>query len=305
MGQELATLRDLRIADYNQASIDEIKDACFLSVYGTQHQLCKRFFEEIAQGRSMEEVPELWRTFYCLGPAAICGKCGALVPPGSPTCLKCKTPIHNPPSTQEEWLKRVLARAIADNIKLLSAQANHAGHIILHAARLVSQRNLLNWSASTSQVQKELDLKNYLFDALEQGRSVPASTDWLHNWARYVAKFIVHVWPQLEAHQVNIEDLDKYSSNQILYLVRRYNTDGPKAIEDFLKDPENFRRRTSGKQAAVIEHQLLRSAKVLQTQEGAYLLVPLSPEELEQLLTKYQWEAVDVPSIYPLLNSGL
>lgn len=305
---DLIEPKDLRSADYNQAALQLIQETCFLSPARHQHTLCQRYYDTISEGRPPEEMPDLWLKFYCLGAAVQCTNCDAraMVPPGGSQCPRCRSRIHNPPSTQEEWIRRVIARTITNNVMILRQQTSYASHIVLHGAWLAYEYRLLEWGEDDTPSQKTTTLLNFLFEAIEQDEQYPIRADWIHNWARYVARFVVEVWPLLKERGFTFKEIEGLTTYQIMSLAIEVREQGEQIITAFLENPNIFRRPRIGK-ARMREYELLREARIMRTEEGPFLLVPISPDDLEVLQIKYGWKEIPngLPAVHHLLEGGL
>jgi hypothetical protein len=324
-------LSDMRRQAANTAVLSLIEGSCFLSSEGHKHEHCQDSALELLgleyaatchdDIRHAIMVSDTFISqFYCRGASTGCANCGAMVPPGYSKCPDCDQEIVVPAGVLAlaEWQTNLASAALRVAIATHLIAGDLLSYTIHRTTRLVVLRNMLNQSDLDDWNTRAREVRNHILDQWPEG-SQPQKDSWEHRFIRISAAFWLVAWPMLKL-KFTLEEIDAWNTKMIraavvsatkwedagaspasyAEIVRAITTSqdldqvaaikgvSPADMEDDDDEPEVKPK------LFIHPPELVIRGKLVVTEKGHFLGVPISEEETETLMLVWGNPLIDV-----------
>lgn len=324
-------LTNMRRQTAAAAVIMLLEGSCFLSPEEYRHEHCKDAALDLLgleyaatcndDIRKAIVASETFPSqFYCQGAATGCANCGAMVPPGYSKCPDCNQEIDVPAGVlaKAEWQTHLTGAALQVAIATHLVAGDLLSYTIHRTTRLVVLRNMLNQSDNDDWGTRAREVRNYLLEQWPEG-SQPDKDSWEFRFIRISAAFWLVAWPMLKK-RFTLEEIDEWNTKMIRAAVvsaTKWEDAGAssdsyaeivKAItvsEDLDQvaaikgvspaDMEDENDEPEVKPKLFIHPpELVVRGKLVVTERGHFLGVPISEDEMEALLLVWGNPLIDI-----------
>ncbi len=324
-------LTDMRRQAAATAVISLIEGSCFLSPEGHKHEHCQdRAFALLGLEMGSDNNDDIRKAiidsdtfisqFYCQGAATGCANCGAMVLPGYSKCPDCDQEIDVPAGvlTLAEWQTNLTSAALQVAIATHLIAGDLLSYTIHRTTRLVVLRNMLNQSDLDDWNTRAREVRNHILDQWPEG-SQPPKDSWEHRFIRISAAFWLVAWPMLKL-KFTLEEIDGWNTKMIRAAVisaTKWEDAGanPDSYAEIVKaittsqdldqvaaikgvspaDMEDDNDESEVKPKLFIHPpELVVRGKLVVTERGHFLGVPISEEEMETLMMVWGNQLIDV-----------
>ena len=326
-------LTDMRRQAAATAVIQLIEGSCFLSHDHVKHLHCEeRAFELLGLPLLQTSDAEVRQAimdsdtfisqFYCQGASTGCANCGSMVPPGYSKCPDCDQEIVVPTGVLAlaEWQTNLTGAALQVAIATHLIAGDLLSYTIHRTTRLVVLRNMLNQSDLDDWNTRAREVRNHILDQWPEG-SQPEKDSWEHRFIRISAAFWLVAWPMLKL-KFTLEEVDGWNTKMIraavasatkwtdagaspasyAEIVRAITTsqdlDQVAAIKgvspaDMDKDDDEEEPEVKPK-LFIHPTELVVRGKLVVTERGHFLGVPISEDEMETLMMVWGNPLIDI-----------
>lgn len=313
------------------AVISLIEGSCFLSPEGHKHEHCRATAINllgitswtISDDNMREAIMDsdtFISQFYCQGAATGCATCGAMVPPGYSKCPDCDQEIVVPAGVLAlaEWQTNLTGAALQVAIATHLIAGDLLSYTIHRTTRLVVLRNMLNQSELDDWNTRAREVRSHILDQWPEG-SQPQKDSWEHRFIRISASFWLVAWPMLKL-KFTLEEIDEWNTKMIRAAVAsatKWEDAGasPASYAEIVKaitasrdldqvaaikgvspaDMDDDDDEPEVKPKLFIHPpELVVRGKLVVTEKGHFLGVPISEEEMETLMMVWGNQLIDV-----------
>jgi hypothetical protein len=325
-------LTDMRRQAANTAVISLLEGSCFLSPDWNKHKHCRATaIKLLGLERWMPDGDEFRETimasstfvsqFYCQGAATGCANCGAMVLPGYNKCPDCDQEIDVPTGVLAlaEWQTNLTGAALQVAIATHLIAGDLLSYTIHRTTRLVVLRNMLNQSDLDDWNTRAREVRNHILDQWPEG-SQPAKDSWEHRFIRISAAFWLVAWPMLKK-RFTLEEIDGWNTKMIRAAVvsaTKWEDAGanPESYAEIVKaitasedldqvaairgvspadmEDEDYTLEEVKPKLFIHPPELVVRGKLVVTEKGHFLGVPISEEEMETLMLVWGNQLIDV-----------
>lgn len=327
------SLSTMRRQAATQSVVALIEETCFLSPEKARHGHCRIAALTIlglsyegtsdAQIKSAIAKSETFVSqFYCRGAATTCANCGLMVLPGYTECPSCEQKIDVPAGVLAipEWQTRLTSQALRVAITTHLVAGDLLSYTIHRTTRLIILRNMLSQSDAESWERRAEEVRNFILDHWPEDHQ-PKRDSWEFRFIRISAAFWLVAWPMLKK-EFTLDQVDSWNTMMIRAAVTsavKWQDAGasPEAYASIvseivqtpdlnqvaavrgvspadLMDAEEEEEPASSPPLFIHPPELLVRGQLVVTDNGSFLGVPISEQEMEALMMTWGNRVINI-----------